>query len=119
MEAKYRADQAVEAMVEGALLITELKDMIDSVQAKNNSSSEIVLVARTPGDSLVKSLLTIHPDTKVDFIRWDLTLKKGENDSKTFLLNINFGEGQANTSGFIGGGQKTYFRGEIHRFKRL
>ena len=34
LEAKYRADQAVEAMVVGAVLITEVKDMVDSVQTK-------------------------------------------------------------------------------------
>ena len=83
-----------------------------TAQVSDNSSSEIMLVASTPGDSIIKSLLTIPPDTKVDFIRWNLAFKKGENDSKIFLLNINFGVGQANTTGFIGDGQKLTLEGK-------
>ena len=78
----------------------------------NQPTAAVVLVGSTAGDSLIKSLLTIHPDTKVDFIRWDLTLNNGENNANTFVLNINFGEGQPNTSGFKGGGQKLSFHGK-------
>ncbi len=74
-------------------------------------SSKTVLVGSTPGDSLIKSLLAISPDKQIDFIRWDLTLNQSENDSKTFILNIVFGEGQPNTNGFKGGGEKFSFEG--------
>ena len=93
----------INALIAMCILFT---NFCSQAEVTNDSSSNIVLVASTPGDSLIKSLLTIHPDTKVDFIRWDLTLKKGENDSKIFLLNIVFGEAQPNTPGFIGGGEK-------------
>lgn len=77
----------------------------------NVLSSKIVLVGSTPGDSLIKSLLTISPDKQIDFIRWDLALNQAENGSKTFVLNIVFGEGQSNTNGFKGGGEKLSFEG--------
>ena len=35
-------------------------------------SSDITLVASTPGDEQIKSLLAISAETKVDFIRWNL-----------------------------------------------
>lgn len=72
----------------------------------------VVFVGSTPGDSFVKSLLTIPADTKVDFIRWELTLNKGATDSNTFILNVVSGEGQPNTSGFKGGGEKRSFAGK-------
>lgn len=74
-------------------------------------SGKIVLTGSTPGDSLIKSLLTINADKPVDFIRWDLTLNHSQPDSKTYVLNINFGEGQPNTLGFKGGGEKLSFEG--------
>lgn len=74
-----------------------------------NSSSEIVFVGSTPGDELIKSMLTIQPETKVDFIRWNLTLN---NTKSAFVLSIVFGESQPNTSGFKGGGEKHSFEGE-------
>ncbi|HSK70249.1 MAG TPA: hypothetical protein VK892_01040 [Pyrinomonadaceae bacterium] len=77
----------------------------------NVLSSKIVLVGSTPGDALIKSLLTISPDKQIDFIRWNLTLNQTENDSKTFVLNISFGEGQPNTSGFKGGGESFSMKG--------
>lgn len=77
----------------------------------NALSSKTVLVGSTPGASLIKSLLTISPDKQIDFIRWDLTLNAAENDSKTYVLNIVFGEGQPNTRGFKGGGEKLSLEG--------
>ncbi len=77
----------------------------------NNSSPEINLVASTPGDALIKSLLTIDTNTKVDFIRWHLTLTEEGTDSNNFVLNIVFGEGQPNTTGFKNGGEKRSFTG--------
>ena len=103
----------INALIAMCILFT---NFCSQAEVTNDSSSNIVLVASTPGDSLIKSLLTIHPDTKVDFIRWDLTLKKGENDSKIFLLNIVFGEAQPNTLGFIGGGEKLTLEGKYTIF---
>src|SRR5687768_13130560 len=80
-------------------------------ESANQPRAAVVLVGSTAGDSSIKSLLTIPPDTKVEFIRWDLTLDNGENNENTFALNINFGESQPNTSGFKGGGQKLSFQG--------
>jgi hypothetical protein len=77
----------------------------------NGLSSKTVLVGSTPGDSLIKSLLTINSEKQVDFIRWDLTLNQAENDSKTFVLNIAFGEAQPNTLGFKNGGEKLSLEG--------
>jgi hypothetical protein len=74
-------------------------------------TSKTVLVGSTPGDSLIKSFLAINPDKQVDFIRWDLSLNRAKNDSKTYVLNIVFGKGQPNTSGFKGGGEKLSFEG--------
>jgi len=81
------------------------------ISTANVLSSKTVLVGSTPGDSLIKSLLTINPDKQVDFIRWDLTLNQAENDSKTYVLNIVFGEAQPNTLGFKDGGEKLSFEG--------
>ena len=77
----------------------------------NASFSKIILVGSTPGDSPVKSMLSINPEKQIDFIRWDLTLNHSENDSKTFVLNINFGEAQPNTLGFKGGGETLFWEG--------
>lgn len=77
----------------------------------NDEPSEIVLIASTPGDELIKSLLTIPSDTKVDFIRWNLTLKTKNANQYYFVLNIAFGETQPNTLGFKRGGEKRSFQG--------
>ena len=79
--------------------------------AADGLTSKTVLVGSTPGDSLIKSQLAINPDKQIDFIRWDLTLNQAKNASKTYVLNIVFGEGQPNTSGFKGGGEKLSFEG--------
>jgi hypothetical protein len=77
----------------------------------NALSSKIVLVGSTPGDSLIKSMLALSPESQIDFIRWDLTLNQAESDSKTYVLNIAFGEGQPNTLSFKGGGEKLSVEG--------
>ena len=47
-----------------------------SCEAKTkNLTSDINLVASTAGDEQIKSFLAIAPNTKVDFIRWNLTLR--------------------------------------------
>lgn len=72
-------------------------------------SSNITLVACTPGDSLIKTLLDIPQVTNIDFIRWDLTLTSSE--SNNFQLNMAYGVSKPNTSGFIGGGEMRSIKG--------
>jgi hypothetical protein len=88
-----------------------LTNSCSGASTANGLSSKTVLVGSTPGDSLIKSLLAISPDKQIDFIRWDLTLNEAENGQKTYVLNIVFGEGQPNTRGFKGGGEKLSFAG--------
>jgi hypothetical protein len=75
-------------------------------------SSDINLVASTPGDEGIKSLLAISPGTKVDFIRWNLILTSAISANQQFTLNINYGEAQPNTLGFKNGGEKKSIAGE-------
>ncbi len=73
-------------------------------------SAERVLVGSTPGDELIKSLLTIPVETKVDFIKWNLKLTNATNHG-TFLLDVHFGESRPNTLGFKNDGEKRSFEG--------
>lgn len=66
-----------------------------------NPASDITFIASTPGDSLIKSMLAIPNNVKVDFIRWDLALKESGNASGIFFLDISYGESKPNTLGFI------------------
>lgn len=61
---------------------------------------DITFAASTPGHSLIKSMLSIPEDAKIDFMRWDLLLKKNGGASGSFLLNISYGESKPNTLGF-------------------
>lgn len=69
------------------------------------ASSEIILVGSTPGDDLIKSLLAIPPETKIDFIRWQLTFNPSSANRNSFFLKIVFGESKPNTLGFKDGGE--------------
>ena len=84
--------------------------------SQTNSSQKLntvsVFVASTPCDPLIKSFFTIPPDTKVDFMRWELTLSNSENNKNVFILNVAFGESQPNTPGFKEGGGKLSFEGK-------
>lgn len=82
---------------------------LTSLCSASGVSPEIILVGSTPGDELIKSLLTIPSTTKVDFIRWDLKLTDAGANQNSFVLNIAFGEGQPNTSGFKKDGEKRLF----------
>ena len=79
--------------------------------AAEKPGPQFVLVASTPGDEPIKSKLAIPADTKVEFIRWDLTLRDIQAPEDTFTLNINYGEGQPNTLGFKNGGEKRNISG--------
>jgi hypothetical protein len=73
-------------------------------------ADKYLFVGCTPGDELIKSQLGITAETKIDFIKWDLTLSKL--NQSTFVLNIIYGESQPNTLGFKQGGQKKSYQGE-------
>jgi hypothetical protein len=85
--------------------------LTSSCSGAGNSTQQIVLVGSTPGDELIKSILSIPADKKVDFIRWNLTLNNTNAKQNTFSLDIVFGEAQPNTLGFKGGGEKRSFEG--------
>ncbi|MDR6845540.1 hypothetical protein [Flavobacterium granuli] len=72
-----------------------------------NTKPEIVLIGSTPGDELVKTMLAIPSEAKIDFIRWNLIL----NENNSFILDINYGESQPNALGFKGDEKKTTIKG--------
>ena len=72
---------------------------------------DITLVGSTPGDSLIKTMLTIPQETIVDFIRWELNLSSDGNKPQGFSLNLVYGESQPNTLGFKQGGQNQTLKG--------
>ena len=83
------------------------------------ASVKTVVLGSTPGDPSVKSMLSIPADKPIDFIRWELTLSEQKNNAGSFSLNLTFGEGKPNTSGFKGGGEKLSVNGSykarLHR----
>lgn len=79
-----------------------------SFSCTSDENGKILLSACTPGDDLIKSQLSIPNETKIDFIKWDLTFE----NQNTFVLNIVYGESQPNTLGFKQGGQKKSYQGE-------
>lgn len=105
---KHKKSYLIKIFLVACVLFT---NSCSGASTTNVLSSKTVLVGSTPGDSLIKSLLSISSDKQVDFIRWDLTLNEAENDSKTYVLNIVFGEAQPNTRGFKGGGEKPSLEG--------
>lgn len=66
-----------------------------SCSAKN-LVPEIILIGSTPGDALIKTMLSIPAETKVDFIRWNLIV----GNKNAFVLDITYGESKPNTLGF-------------------
>lgn len=77
-----------------------------------DSASEKVYAGSTPGDSLIKAMLSIPNEINVDFIQWELKLNQPNEKRSSFLLNIVFGESQPNTLGFKEDHKKT-FEGEF------
>ena len=88
-------------------------------KVKGDASSDTIFVACTPGDPLIKSLLNIPAETKVDFIRWHLTLTNAGSEINHFMLNIGFGESKPNTQDFKEGGDKLSFEGEYSVFQAV
>lgn len=73
----------------------------------SDKTAKYLFAGCTPGDELIKTQLDISTETKIDFIKWDLTL-----DESTFALSIIYGESQPNTLGFKEGGQKKSYQGK-------
>lgn len=73
--------------------------------------SDVVFVASTPCDQDVRRMLTIPPGAGCDFIRWRLTLDAA--GQQRFSLEIQFGEAQPNTLGFVGGGRRASLEGRF------
>jgi hypothetical protein len=71
-----------------------------------NSNIAIEYIGCTPGDGPLKKTLNIQASTKVEFIRWVLTLTPEDASKGKFSMNIIYGESQPNTKGFKGGGEK-------------
>jgi hypothetical protein len=69
------------------------------------------LVGSTPCDPAIRNALSIDATTKCDFIRWNLTLD--ETRGNKFTLEINYGESQPNTTGFVGGGKNLAATGKF------
>ncbi len=67
-------------------------------------TAQINLVGSTPGDQIIKTMLGIPAETKVDFMRWDLVLSH----KKTFVLHLVFGESKPNTLDFEAPGRLTF-----------
>src|SRR5688500_8645403 len=83
-----------------------------SCTASNDSLRQrgLVLVGSTPGDSIIKRILDIPQQTRIDFIRWQLNLRSATSGSDSFQLDISFGEAKPNTMGFMDDhGKKNYF----------
>jgi len=72
---------------------------------------KLVLTGSTPCDQLMKSTLHLSSDELIDFMKWELTLT-GNADKGSFMLKLNYGESQPNTSGFKQGGKNISFSGE-------
>ncbi len=70
-----------------------------------SGSSKFVLAGVTPGDPPMRSMLSITPDTKVDFIRWVLEIEPANRRAGNFSLTAVFGEAEQNTSGHKRGGE--------------
>lgn len=84
----------------------------------NDSASRKVYAGSTPGDSLIKVMLSIPHEETVDFIRWKLTINQPKEKASSFVLNIVFGESQPNTLGFKEDHKKT-FEGEFTSSENL
>ncbi|MBB6327532.1 hypothetical protein FHS59_003175 [Algoriphagus iocasae] len=69
-----------------------------------NTKSETILIGSTPGDDLIKTMLAIPNQTKVDFIRWNLIL----DNENVFTLDITYGESKPNTLDFISAEKQTF-----------
>ena len=95
------------------VLLIGLSQFFISCEAKTKTYADnIILVASTPCNDQMKSLLGISADKKIDFIRWEISLANEGATNDVFTLHINYGESQPNTLGFIHGGEKKSIEGD-------
>ena len=94
-----------------ALFIASCSGNVESAANRN-----VVLVGSTACDAPIKSAVGIPAEVKCDFIRWNLALDP--TNANAFKLELNYGEGQPNTLGFIGGGQKISASGKVETISR-
>jgi hypothetical protein len=78
---------------------------------RNVLPTQVMYLGSTPAHPYVKSLIGIKSASSPDFIKWTLVLNDEGGSTKTFILSLNFGESQPNTTNFIGGGEKRTIRG--------
>lgn len=97
-----------------AILLTCCITTISCSQTNSSKNLPVadVFAGSTPCDSLIKSLLKIIPGEDCEFIKWNLRLYKGKNDSGSFQVSALYGMSQPNTNGFIGGGKKIDISGK-------
>lgn len=69
---------------------------------------DLVLVASTPGDDEMKTMLGLSVDEEIDFIRWRLVLNENQ---KSFQLKIRYGLSKPNTLEFKAGGTQKVYEG--------
>lgn len=79
-----------------------------SSAANPSNDKPFVLMGSTPGDSLIKTMLSIPPQTAIDFMKWNLVFEQ----HNVFVLDIVFGVSQPNTLGFKEEGTKKNIRGK-------
>jgi hypothetical protein len=103
----------MKTFIVAALVITLVfsSNFFDPSRADAPGNPDLVLIASTPADSLVRAQLGIDRGTAVDFIRWDLSLMEEDETKGTYVLNIHYGVGKPNTNGFMKGGEKATIQG--------
>lgn len=77
----------------------------------NLTITPIVYAGSTPAHQYVRSLINIETTDSIDFIKWSLVMNDDNGANKTFVLSLNYGASQPNTTGFIGGGKKRTIQG--------
>jgi hypothetical protein len=76
------------------------------------NGSEKIYTGSTPADPVIRSFLGIPLPDSIDFIRWKLIF-----NNNSYQLQCNYGIGKPNTNGFINGGKKIEFTGELIKDK--
>jgi len=74
------------------------------------SDREKNFAGSTPAGTVVRSFLGIPLNDSIDFIRWKLSI-----EDNSYSLECNYGVGKPNTNGFINGGKKIAFTGEVKK----
>jgi hypothetical protein len=67
---------------------------------KSRQLEQIELLGSTPGDLPIKQMLNIPAEKPIDFMKWEVVLRKSLDGKKVFEMQLNYGISQPNTSGF-------------------